>query len=95
MLSPMAILKFTDAAETAWRQLEADPSMASMLDRLNDLLDILEADPTDERCRRRRFAPPGVWCVTIRTAMDEYAVLWEPDDAGNPVVVHIGPSTFT
>ena len=39
--------------------LEETPSRHDLLGRINTALDMLEADPLDARCRRRRFQNIG------------------------------------
>ena len=86
--------KFMPDTLTAWDLLNADPSKVVMVDRLNDFLDLLESDPGASACRQRRFTSPPVWCVIVKDADEDYAVLWEPDDAGDPVVHYVGPASF-
>ena len=89
------VLKFSPSAEAAFKALIADAAKDALIDRLNDLLDVLEADPADPRVRRRRFIDPPLWCFTVRDAVDTHVVLWELDLAGDPVVVHLGSASFT
>ena len=89
------VLKFSPAAEAALEALIANSAKATLLDRLNDLLDVLEDNPDDSRVRRRRFVDPPLWCFTVGDAVDTYLVLWELDAAGDPVVVHLGTASFS
>ena len=88
-------LKFTDDVQGAWNALLDAPSRTVLVDRTNELLDVLENDPGDPRVRRRRFTDPPSWCFTVRGATEDLVVLWSPDSEGDPVVIYIGPSTFT
>ncbi|MGI8984721.1 MAG: hypothetical protein ACR2HM_09365 [Acidimicrobiales bacterium] len=63
---------------------------------MNEVLDWLEADPTDPRVRRVRFHQPLLWCVTVVAGDDEWAALWEPHPTEpNAVAIHyLGPASF-
>lgn len=85
------------------RTIELDPQPAETLDALHatqpvvadaleDVLDRIEADPPDPRCKRRHFTN-GLWAVTRLSAGSEWLVLWEEDPSGEPVIRHIGEST--
>lgn len=85
------------------RTVELDPQPAralqalhatlpSVADAIEDVLDWVEADPPDPRCKRRRFTN-GMWAVTRPAAGSEWLVLWEEDPPGRPVIRHIGEST--
>lgn len=87
-------MKFTPAVQASWHAILDDPSKATLVDRVNSLLDVLETDPDDPRVRRRRFTDPDLWCFTARDSTDDLVVLWNLDQDGDAVVVHIGPSTF-
>ena len=85
------------------RTVELDPAAAQTLDALHvslpavaeaieDVLDWIEADPHDPRCKRRGFTN-GLWAVTRMSSGTEWLVLWEEDPPGQPVVRHIAEST--
>ncbi|MEZ5204809.1 MAG: hypothetical protein R2701_10640 [Acidimicrobiales bacterium] len=90
----MAILKFAPEALVSLDVLLEDPTRSTLVERLNVLLDVLEAEPTDPRVRRRRFTDPPLWCFVVAGSHEDWAVLWSPDAGGDPVVVHLGPIPF-
>lgn len=80
--------------------VELDPIPADKLDSLHahdprvgsaieEVLDWIEAEPTDPRARRRRFTN-GMWAVVRVIADEEWLVLWEEDPPGQPVIRFIG-----
>lgn len=81
-------------------EVELDPIPADKLDSLHEhsprvaaaieeILDWIEAEPTDPRARRRRFTN-GMWAVVRVVAGDEWLVLWEEDPPSQPVVRFVG-----
>jgi hypothetical protein len=90
------LLYFDTDADTALARLEADPSQSLLLRRMNELLDVLETDPADPRVRRVRFQRPRLWCFTVFTADEEWAVLWEPhpEEADAVIVRYLAPASF-
>jgi hypothetical protein len=76
-------------AEAAWNALEADPSMASVLDAIDRVLDRLEADPFDPRLGTITFKTEeygGVCATPVR--WDDWYVLWQRGmTAGRLVVI--------
>jgi hypothetical protein len=90
----MAELVFDPDADAALSRLEAAGSL--LLQRVNQVLDWLEADPAEPRVRRVRFHRPALWCVTVAAGDEEWAVLWEPHATEADVVVvrYLGPASF-
>lgn len=82
------------------RAVQLDPIPADKLDSLHstqtrvaaaveECLDWIEADPVDQRAKRRRFSN-GMWAIVRTVAEDEWLVLWEEDPPGQPVIRFIG-----
>lgn len=92
----MAELYFDKHADRRLTALEADPSRAELLARINVVLDLLAADPGDARVRRRRFQN-GLWCLVVAGNDGEWAVLWEPHPtvADAVAVQYLGPASFS
>jgi hypothetical protein len=88
------MLLYKPEADEALTAIETDPSKALAVTRLHEILDVLEADHRDPSVRRRRFADPPVWCVLVRAGPDEYVVLWDLNDDGDPVVIYVGMAPF-
>ena len=67
---------------------------ARVAERVERVLDLIEADPGAAVVRRRRIRPPGLWMVTIDLDdRDDLMLLWDLDGE-TPVVRHLGPSVF-
>jgi hypothetical protein len=86
------------AAADAYRQLSIDVGGRVLLDRIDDVLDQLDADPFHPSVRRRSFDSP-VWgrrlFVGIAHGRDEdWLILWAPADDGHPKVWYVGPDTL-
>ncbi len=76
----MAILYFSDQANDLLDELEETPSRHDLLGRINTALDMLEADPLDARCRRRRFQNIGFWGIMVFHHEGDWLILWEERD---------------
>ncbi len=90
----MADLWFDPDANKAVARPESEGSLLGR--RVVEVLDWLEADPSDPRVRRIRFHHPALWCVTVVAGEEEWAVLWEPHDTEPDAVVvrYVGPASF-
>ena len=88
----MATLLFSGQADDMLTALEADPARALLVGRLHTALDLLEADPGDVRCRRRRFQGIGVWGIPVVVDEEEWLILWEPGEGGDAIVQAIAPA---
>ncbi len=63
-------------------------------ERVERLLDLIEADPGAAAVRRRQIRPAQLWLLTVPVdAQDDVAILWDLDGQ-DPVVRYIGPSSF-
>ncbi len=95
----MAELSYDGIADHTLTRLEASTNHQdrALLDRSNEVLEQLGADPGDASVRQRRFQS-GLWLVTVpgRVGEDDWALLWEPHvDLPEDVMVHyIGPASF-
>ena len=76
----MAELYFSEQADGLLDELEQSPAQAGLLGRINNSLDLLEADPFDPRCRRRRFQNIGCWGITIFDDAGDWLILWDEQD---------------
>ena len=82
----MADLYFSEQADTLLDELERSPTRKNLLIRLNVALDMLEANPRDIRCRRRRFDSFGCWAITVTSNEGEWIILWEERDETASIV---------
>ncbi len=91
----MAELAYDAEAATALTRLERMQTQELLLRRVNEALDMLEADPGQAAVRRHRFTN-GLWCVVVAGPAEEGAVLWElhPDEPETVVVQYLGPASF-
>ena len=87
----MAELLFSAEADRQITALAADPTRDLLYDRVNDVLDAIEDDPSDAGVRRRRYQSPPVWGVVVRAEgiIEDWLILWSETDRG-PVVHYIG-----
>ena len=84
----MADLYFSEQADEFLDELELTPTRKDLLDQLNSSLAMLENDPRDVRCRRRRFSSFGCWAITVTSNDEDWIILWEEkDDPSTDVVV--------
>ena len=83
----MAELVFGRQADAFLTELESDPARASLLRRINSNLDVLEADPTDIRCRRHRFASIDIWGMSFVFGFEDWLITRRPG-GGDEVIVH-------
>lgn len=85
------------------RQLTLDPEPSTTLDtlwdraprladRIEEALDWIEADPPDVRSKRRAFSN-GMWVISIHAAGEDWTVIWDEDQPGQPVVRLIAETT--
>lgn len=92
----MAGLHFTEDGEAGYQRLLADPARKVLLTRVEDVLDLLQENPGDQRLRRRRFARANMWAVPIRDHEENWLVLWRryPALPDTVVITYIGPDSF-
>jgi hypothetical protein len=86
----VAELFFEEHADSTLTALEADPSRARLLERVNEVLDLLEDDPGDERVRRRRYLIVDAWGVPVSGDGEEWLIRWDLH-ADSVVVRYLGP----
>ena len=82
----MATLLFSPQANEFLNEIDATPTRVDLLRTLNTALDLLERDPSDVRCRRRRFSNIGCWAIALEADHTEWLILWEEGE-GDSVVV--------
>ena len=80
----------------AWNSIQAlfDSSTRSELaDRVDEVLDLLDAGGTDARARRHRTFRPNLWTVPIRGSGEDWIVIWHSHpETAEPYVVNAGPA---
>jgi hypothetical protein len=64
-----------------------------LLQRVEDALDALAADPGGRGSRRRAFRG-GTFGITVRNPDDDWLIVWEHDDEDVIAVRYIGPDPF-
>ncbi len=92
----MPQLWFDPEADAALQAIENDPTRGDLASKLNHVLDTLESNPGDASVRRHRFHQPALWCVTVATTREEWAILWEPHPTHQDEVIvrYLGPASF-
>lgn len=77
----------SEALETLSR-LRVDPRKAQLLDRITELLEMLEANPAEQRVRARRYQPQGVWGIPVHGSGEDWLILWrdDPDEIRVPYI---------
>jgi hypothetical protein len=66
-------------------------SLPRVAERIDQVLDWIETDPPDPRCKRRRFSN-GMWAVSLVVDGVDWIVLWDENEADHPVIRFIGES---
>jgi hypothetical protein len=87
----VAELLFEEHADAALSALEADPTRAGLLRRINELLDLLEADPGDDRVRRRRYQIIDAWGIPVSADREDWLILWDFHDHNVVAIRYLGP----
>lgn len=82
----MALLLFAPEADELLTELEATPTRVGLLREINTALDLLERDPSDVRCRRRRFSNIGCWAIAVEAEGTQWLLLWEEGEEDAVVV---------
>ena len=87
----MASLLFSVDADRRLTVLAADAGRQELYDHVNDILDLIEDDPSNPRLRRRRYQQPPIWGVVVpsRNAESDWLILWSETERC-PLVHYIG-----
>ena len=88
-MSCVAELLFFPAADKQLAALQADPGRHQLYDRINDALDVLEADPSDTSVRRLRYQLPPIWGIPTHGSGEDWTILWSESESG-ALVHYIG-----
>ena len=73
----MVELLYSPQADDTLDTLEADATRTSLVQKINDALDLLESDPGSALCRRKRFALVDLWGMPVIDRGEEWLILWE------------------
>lgn len=84
------MIGFDDEAWDAIQVLFDDPQRATLAERLDEMLDLLEKDSGDQRVRRHWLQLPRLWHFTVTGNGETWSVLWEADDKGEPYIGFAG-----
>lgn len=87
----MADLLFEEHADAGLSALETDPTRTGLLRRINEVLDLLAADPGDQRVRRRRYQSIDAWGIPISSDGEEWLILWDFHDQDHVAIRYLGP----
>lgn len=85
----MAQLLFYPHADQQLTLLAADTARRQLYERVNDVLDDIEDDPSNHAVRQRRYQRPPVWGVTVRGSGEVWLILWSESDVGS-LIHYIG-----
>ena len=83
----MVELLYSPEADAILDDLERDPIKTPLLQKINDALDLLEANPGSAQCRRKRFALVDLWGMPVIARGEEWLILWEPTSS-DAVLIH-------
>lgn len=88
---------WSHGAEYIYAGLEGRPRLRAELDAIDDLIDLIEADPTSARAREQPVVSPRdksvYWKVTQQAGEAEVAVLWQMV-GHRPVIAWLGHSDY-
>lgn len=88
---------WSNGAEYIYASLEGKPRLGPELDALDDIIDLIETDPTSARAREQHVVSPRdksvYWKVTQHAGETEVAVLWQMVD-DRPVIAWLGRSDY-
>lgn len=87
----MPAAEFDEQPLLVYERLEKANDLV-LLDAIDDAVDILEADPGSAQARHRSFGY-GRWGISVRTAHEDWLVVWEMD-GDVPVVRYLGDDPF-
>jgi hypothetical protein len=82
--------------EEAWRALQAlfdDERRSVLADRVNEILDLLDAGGADRRARAGRTQSPPYWMVSVHGSGEDWLILWEFNAEGEVNVAYAGPGS--
>lgn len=86
----------TQYADEAWNSIRAlfdDPRRATLADRVDEILDLLDAGGKEARARRNRTFSPTRWAVSIHGSGADWLIVWHPDlNNDEPYVIYAGPA---
>lgn len=85
----MAELLFTHLADAQLSQLQLDPVRSELYERVNDVLDAIEDDPSNHMVRQRRYQNPPIWGVTVYGSGEIWLILWSETNVA-PLIHYIG-----
>lgn len=78
----------------AWSAIQAlfddEQRRATLVERVDHVLDLLDAGGTDRLARRMQ--DPPVWVVPVHASGEDWAIIWGPTEGGEPYVAYAGPS---
>ncbi len=75
-------LSFNSESREQLAELQADSARRQLYERVNDILDLIEDDPSDRSVRLRRYRNPPIWGVTVHGSGEDWLVLWSETDSG-------------
>lgn len=78
----MAEYAFAPAALARYQEIERDPQNWPLVDRIDQVIEDLAADPGREEFRRHRWQNPAAFAVAVPHGNETWMVLWERIEAG-------------
>lgn len=86
---------YSRQASEALDTIETDPEATALWNAICDALDLIIDQPGSAPARRtalRTAAGSTVWHVTVRAPheSDDWAILWQHNDAGQILIAYIG-----
>lgn len=69
--------QYDGAASDAVQALYDNPSLITLADRVEEMLNLLEEEPTHKLLRRNRMHRPALWRVTVLGSDEAFTFLWD------------------
>jgi hypothetical protein len=82
------VTRYGGDAAAAIQAVFDDPTQEQLAERIDEMLDLLDKDPGDQRLRRFRMQAPKLWVIRVRGSGRDFVLLW--DDDAEPFVRYAG-----
>lgn len=73
--------RFEKAAREAIEQLYDDPRYETLADRVEEIVELLDSNPGDERLHKRRMHQTRIWKVVVYGSGETFTLFWEMEES--------------